>query len=98
MAHHQALQPPYLRLQTRQAHELAFELLPVRQGIQEKTLVSIDRHHELTLRPLGDLFSIPVGNDHPALVVQGDLCCAAKHDSERSIRPFAPTSSHFAPL
>src|SRR5476651_2858999 len=98
MPDHESLQPARLCMQARQAHELALDLLPVRQGIQEKALIAIDRHHELPLGTLGDLFSIPVGNDHPALVVQGYLCCTAKHGLERSIRPFPPTSSHFAPL
>ena len=52
MADHQALQAARLRMQAGQAHELAFDLLPVRQGIQEKALITIDRHHELPLATL----------------------------------------------
>src|SRR5262249_40592368 len=47
---------------------------------------------------LGDLLPVTGRHDHPALVVQGDLCCTAKHDLERGTRPFPPTISHRPPL
>ena len=35
---------------------------------------------------------VPGGNDHPALGVQGDLGCTAKHDLEARISPILPHS------
>ena len=80
VAHHQPLQPARRRIQARQAHQLAFDQLPLGQGINEEALVLVDGDHQLPCGELVDLLPVAVGHDHPPLVVQGDFCCTAKHD------------------
>src|SRR5215472_1256710 len=94
MPDHEPLQPPRRRVQARQAHELAFDLLPLGQGIDEETLVPVDGDDQFPLGEFVDLHAVTRGHDHPSLVVQGDLCCTAKHDVAGENSPIPP---HFLP-
>ena len=52
MTHHEPLELPRLRVQARQAHQLAFDLLPVGQGIEKEALVTVDGDDQLALAAL----------------------------------------------
>ena len=78
---HQPLQPPRLRVQGRQAHQLALDLFPVRQRIDEQALVA--RSTVATRRPWlrsSDVLAVPGRHGQPALVASRvTLLCTAKH-------------------
>src|SRR5690242_9245727 len=98
VADHEALQPPRLRVQGRQAHQLALDQLPLRQRVDEKAAVSIDGYHEFPLGTLDDLLPITGGHDHSAFLIEGDFCGAAKHDrceGSTHLLPLSPTPCHY---
>ena len=80
VAHHQPLQPPRRRIEAWQAHQLAFDLFPLGQGIDEEALIPVHRDDQFSLGEIEDLLAVAGGHDHPPLVVQGNFCCTAKHD------------------
>jgi len=61
----------------------------------EQALIPVDRDYQLSLAALEQALAVPGGHDHPALGIQRDFVCAAKHSSGTG---FAPISSHFFPL
>ena len=77
VAHHESLQFARLRVQARQTHQLALGLFPLRQGINEEALLTIDGHNQFALSLGGDLLPITGRQHHPPLVIQGYFRCTA---------------------
>src|SRR5258707_6654167 len=92
---HQALQAARLRLQGRQRHELALDLFPFGQRVDEQALVAIDGDDELPAALLAQPFAVTRGHDHPSLVVHRELGRTPKHVFDRRRTPIC---SHFFPL
>jgi len=61
MTHHQALQAAGPLMQSRQAHQLTFDLLPVRQRINQKAGITIHGNHEVALAALERALTLPGG-------------------------------------
>jgi hypothetical protein len=95
---HEPLQPPRLRMQGRQTHQLALDQLPLRQRVDEEAAVPVHSDHQFPLGALDDLLPITGGHDHPAFLIERDFCSAAKHELLRGIYPSPPTFSHSLPL
>jgi len=98
VTHHEPLQLARPGVHAGEAHQLAFDLFPLGQRVEKEALVLVDGENQFPLGALHELIPVPAGNDHPALGVQGDFRCTAKHDLERKSRPSSPTLTHFAPL
>src|ERR1700681_1805611 len=65
MTDHEPLQAPRLRMQARQLHQLALDLFPVAQRINQQALpVPVDRDHQLALRSLQQALAIACRDDH----------------------------------
>src|SRR5688572_17545912 len=95
MADHEPLQPPRLRIEAGQAHQLSLDLFPIGQGIDEEALVPVYGDDHPTLGALDERLPVTPRDDHAALGIEGDLCCTAKHDLGATESPISP---HFLPL
>jgi hypothetical protein len=96
VTHHQALQAAGPLMQSRQAHQLALDLLPVRQRINQKAGVTIHGDNEVALATLERALTLPGGQNHPAFVIERDSAGTTKHDFGTGAQ--SPISPHFLPL
>ena len=100
VTYHQALQAARLRLECRQRHDLAFDLFPLGQRVEQQALIAIDRDDYSSGRLLAQPVAMPRGHDQPALVVHREFCCAAKHARNgcRNMPILLPLFPTMAPL
>ena len=92
------IEEPRVLVQGRQSHQLSFDFFPLGERVDQQALVTVDRDHEPGIPAFLQALAIPGRNDHPALRVEGDLRCTAKHEIKRDVVPFPPTFSHSLPL
>src|SRR5690606_40752957 len=85
----------------RQAHELALDLFPFGQRIQQQAVIPIDRDHHLTATAARERFTIACGNREAPLAVQLQRADASEHGLPRFPAfvhnlPLFPTWSHYS--
>src|SRR3954447_18767080 len=80
VTHHQALQAPRDLVQRRQTHQLALDLLPFGQWIQQQTsILAIDGGHQTAIRAFEHALAVACWHCQPPFRVQRDFGCSPKH-------------------
>ena len=105
MSDHQPLQAASSTVETRQAHQLAFDFFPVREWIEEEAVVPVDRRYQVAIATGLDPFPVTGRNCQTPFRVQCDFGGPTQHGIDsgsgngyRSSKTAFTPSSHFSPL
>src|SRR5580704_2928759 len=96
--HHQPLQPPRIGIHRGQTHQLALDLLPVRQRVDEQALILVDRDDQFPTATVLQPLAVPGWHDQAPLGIECEFVGAPEHcwmGRATHFLPLFPTECHY---